>query len=121
MQETTGISQRRACGLAGISRSVMACQPKPDGNNDLRNKIIDLAQVRRRFGYRRIHALLRRAGIEVNVKRVYRLYTEENLAVRRRKRKKGIAVERQPLMLPEAPNEVWSMDFVMDRLCNGNR
>lgn len=121
MQETTGISQRRACGLAGISRSVMAYQPKADGNDGLRSKIIDLAQVRRRFGYRRIHALLRREGIEVNVKRVYRLYTEENLAVRRRKRKKGIAVERQPLMLPEARNEVWSMDFVMDRLCNGNR
>lgn len=121
MQEATGISERRACGLAGISRSVMGYEPKPDGNDELRSKIIDLAQIRKRFGYRRIHALLRREGIEVNSKRVYRLYTEENLSVRRRKRKKGIAVEREPLMLPAAPNEVWSMDFVMDRLSNGNR
>lgn len=99
----------------------MSYVPKPDENDELKSKIIDLAQIRRRFGYRRIHALLRREGIKVNVKRVYRLYTEENLSVRRRRRKKGITIEREPLMLPDAPNETWSMDFVMDRLCNGNR
>ena len=99
----------------------MSYESKPDGNEDLRSRIIELAQIRKRFGYRRIHALLRREGIEVNSKRVYRLYTEENLSVRRRKRKKGIAVERDPLMLPDTANEVWSMDFVMDRLANGNR
>ncbi|GAV20069.1 hypothetical protein MMIC_P1031 [Mariprofundus micogutta] len=118
MREATGISERRACGLAGISRTVMNHEPKPDGDAELRNKIVDLAQVRKRFGYRRIHAMLRREGIMVNSKRVYRLYTEENLSVRRRRRKKGIAVEREPLVLPDAPNEVWSMDFVMDRLAN---
>lgn len=121
MQTATGISERKACGLAGISRSVMNYEPMPDGNEELRGKIVDLAQVRKRFGYRRIHALLRREGIEVNAKRVYRLYTEENLSVRRRKRRKGIAVERDPLVLPDAANETWSMDFVMDRLANGNR
>ena len=113
MQTATGISERKACGLAGISRSVMNYEPMPDGNEELRSKIVDLAQVRKRFGYRRIHALLRREGIKVNAKRVYRLYTEENLSVRRRK---GIAVERDPLMLPDAANETWSMDFVMERL-----
>ena len=91
MQTATGISERKACGLAGISRSVMNYEPMPDGNEELRSKIVDLAQVRKRFGYRRIHALLRREGIEVNAKRVYRLYTEENLSVRRRKRRKGKA------------------------------
>lgn len=121
MREATGLSERRACGLAGISRTVMNYDPKPDDNEELRSRIIELAQVRKRFGYRRIHALLRREGIKVNTKRVYRLYTEENLSVRRRKRKKGIAVERDPLVLPDFPNEVWSMDFVMDQLANGNR
>ncbi len=84
-------------------------------------KIISLAQERRRFGYRRIHALLRREGMSVNHKRVYRLYRLSGLAVRKRKRRKGIMVPREPLQLPKYRNEVWSMDFVMDALFNGRR
>src|SRR5690554_7161609 len=74
-----------------------------------------------RFGYRRVHQLLRREGAEVNHKKVYRLYREAGLAVRKRKRRKGVMVERQPLVLPDAPNHTWSMDFVMDSLANGRR
>jgi len=73
------------------------------------------------FGYRRIHALLRRDGVEVNHQRVYRLYREANLAVCRRKPRKGVAVPRESLTLPLRRNEVWSMDFVMDALGNGRR
>lgn len=84
-------------------------------------QIIARAQERRRFGYRRIHALLRWEGVEANHKRVYRLYRGASLAVKRRKRRKGVAVPREPLSLPSRRNEVWSMDFVMDSLANGRR
>ena len=65
--------------------------------------------------------MLRREGLQVNHKKVYRLYSEAGLGVRKRRRRKGIMVERQPLLLPEAPNHTWSMDFVMDALANGRR
>ncbi len=68
------------------------------------------------FGYRRIWQLLRREGLHVNHKRVYRLYHLNGLGVKRRRRRKGLATERLPLLRPEAPNLTWSMDFVMDAL-----
>lgn len=83
--------------------------------------MIAIAAERRRFGYRRIHALLRREGVKANHKRVLRLYQEAGLAVRRRRKRQGVAIEREPLLLPTAPNQVWSMDFVMDALSTGRR
>ncbi len=124
MQEKTRISLRRACRLVGLSRSVLNYEPKTDAANEaLAERIIELAAERRRFGYRRIHVLLRREGRQANHKRVFRLYQGAGLAVRKRKRRRGVAVERQPLVLPSAPNQVWSMDFVMDALSlsNGRR
>ena len=122
MQAATAVSERRACQLVGLSRSSLRYEPRRSIQNEvLSAQIIELAQVRRRFGYRRIHALLRREGVEVNHKRVYRLYSEAQLSVKRRKRRKGVAVPREPLSLPAQPNEVWSMDFVMDSLCYGRR
>lgn len=122
MRADTRISERRACRLVGISRSVLHYQSRLSQNDrTLTTKIISLAQERRRFGYRRIHALLRREGFQVNHKRVYRLYKLSDLAVRKRKRRKGLAVPREPLLLPQRRNEVWSMDFVMDALFNGRR
>jgi putative transposase len=122
MRDQTSVSVRRACRLVGLSRTVLAYQPQADPSNAaLSLQLVALAQQRRRFGYRRLHALLRRGGVVVNPKRVYRLYREANLAVRRRRRRRGVAVDRDPLVLPIAPNQVWSMDFVMDALCNGRR
>lgn len=122
MRQRTAISERRACRLVGIARSVLRYEGGVRADESaLRDRIVELAQERRRFGYRRIHALLRREGKAVNHKRVYRLYREQGLAVRRRRRRKGVAVEREPLALPSAPNEVWSMDFVMDALADGRR
>lgn len=122
MRSHTAISQRRACRLVGISRSVMRYKPSVAADEQaLRDRITELAQQRRRFGYRRIHALLRREGVEANHKRVYRLYRAQGLAVSKRKRRKGVAVEREPLEVPTGPNEVWSMDFVMDALADGRR
>jgi len=122
MREHTAVSERRACGLVGISRSVLRYEAvRSAADEALRGRIIDLAQQRRRFGYRRIHALLRREGVTANHKKVLRLYQEEGLAVRKRRRRQGVAVDREPLELPSAPNEVWSMDFVMDALADGRR
>jgi len=87
----------------------------------LRQKLRELAMVRRRFGYRRLHALLRRDGMAVNHKRVYRLYVEEKLWVRKRNRKRRVAVPRAPMLVPEKVNQVWSMDFVSDALASGRR
>jgi putative transposase len=122
MQSQTAISERQACALVGIYRSTLRYQSRfPDQDKALSSRIVELAQERQRFGYRRIHALLRREGVEVNHKRVYRLYRAAELAVKRRKRCKGVMVPREPLTLPIRRNEVWSMDFVMDSLANGRR
>jgi putative transposase len=77
--------------------------------------------VRRRFGYRRLHALLRREGWRVNHKAVHRIYVEEGLQVRKRKRKRVARAERRRLLVPQAPNERWSMDFQHDLLATGQR
>jgi putative transposase len=106
-------------GLSGtVLHYAVRSQPR---NEQLRARIQQLAAERRRFGYRRIHALLRREGVSVNVKRVHRLYCEETLQVRRRRKRRGVAVERRPLLIPHAPNEVWSIDFVSDALEHGRR
>lgn len=97
-----------------------ASKAQPE-NEQLQARLIELAGERRRFGYRRLHALVRREGISVNHKRLYRLYSDAGLTVRRRKRRHGIAVERQALELPSGPNDAWSMDFVSDALASGRR
>ena len=84
-------------------------------------RIVELAQVRRRFGYRRLHDLLRPDFPDVNHKRIYRLYRQANLAVRRRRKAKRPVSERQALSPASQPNAVWSMDFVSDALANGRR
>lgn len=122
MRAKTGISERRACALMGLSRMVLHYQQRTCGRREaLRSRVVSLAAQRRRFKYRRIHALLRREGEQVNVKCVHRLYREERLLVQRRRRGKGVAVERRPLVEPEHPNQVWSMDFASDALEYGRR
>ena len=115
------LSARRACGLMNISTSVLRYQPKADANCQLHERMVSLAGQRRRFGYRRIHVLLKREGWQINVKRIYRLYRNAGLAVRKRSRKRIGLTERVPLLLPEAPNHAWSMDFVHDGLADGRR
>ncbi len=116
------LSERRACSLVGLSRDSYRHPPETDQmTQDLTSKIVEIAQVRRRFGYRRIHDMLRPEFPGVNHKRVYRLYSQANLAVRRRKKVKRPASERVPLQLANNVNEVWSMDFVSDSLANGRR
>ncbi|WP_085942648.1 IS3 family transposase [Acidovorax sp. NO-1] len=116
------LSERRACRLVGLSRDSYRHPPQADqATVELHEKIVEIAHVRRRFGYRRIHDLLRPQFPGVNHKRVYRLYRQANLAVRRRKKGKRPINERVPLQLARTVNEVWSMDFVSDSLSGGRR
>jgi putative transposase len=111
----------RACGLIGISRSLYCYRSRRPDSAPLRARIEEIAAVKRRYGYRRVYLRLRREGWQVNRKRVYRLYHEAGLAVRRRKRKRIGVFERKPLPKPTAPNVSWSMDFVADGLIGGRR
>ena len=117
--EAHGLSQRRACGLIRMNRSSLRYGPRLRFDEPLRQRIRELAAVRRRWGYRRIHDLLRREGVKVNLKRVHRLYRLDGLAVRSRRRKRIAVAERCPMPTPVAANERWSMDFMLDTLADG--
>lgn len=110
-----GLTERRALRIIGMSASSLRYQPAPDRNAALRKAILALAHRHRRYGAGMIYLKLRQRGLKVNHKRVERLYTEAQLQVRKRKRKKVPVGERQPLTRPNVSNEVWSMDFVFDR------
>ena len=122
MVQTFALSERHACRLVGLSRDSYRHPPVVDVmTQTLSAKIIEIAQIRRRFGYRRIHDLLRPSFPRVNHKKVYRLYSSADLAVKRRKKAKRPSNDRQPLRASQTLNEVWSMDFVSDSLVNGRR
>jgi putative transposase len=122
MRQELMISERRAFWLVGLARTTLRrVVAEVPATVALRARIIDLAYARRRFGYRRIHDLLRREGVQANHKKVYRLYREAALSVRKRRRRKEVMVDRQVLQPSTGPNEIWSIDFVMDALANGRR
>ncbi len=116
---TRGLTERQSLAFIGMSASSLRYQPRPDRNIELRARIVALAQRHRRYGVGMIHLKLRQAGELVNYKRVERLYRLEQLYIRRRRRKKIPVSERQPLIRPESANQVWSMDFVFDRVAGG--
>ena len=118
LQDGFGVSQRRACDALGVARSTVRYVSRR-GDDPIREPLRALAACRPRWGYRRLHILLQRAGWHCNHKRVYRLYREEQLAVRRRKRRKLVAGARIVLATPTQPNERWSMDFMGDTLAGG--
>ena len=102
-----------------LQRSVYYYHHRRDPQTELRLRLKDLAAARVRYGYERLHTLLKREGWQINLKRVYRLYHEEGLSLRLKTKKKRISGRRVPLSRPAAPNECWSMDFVHDRLADG--
>ena len=114
-------SQRRACRLIQISRSTVQYQRRPDQNIWLRQRLKDLAAKKRRYGSPRLQVLLRRKGKIVNHKRVERIYAEEGLQLKKRKRRRQTAAPRIVLPTPEKPHQRWSMDFVSDSLAQGKR
>jgi putative transposase len=114
-------SERRACGLVGLARSVAQYRSRRRDDAELRARLRELAGEHRRFGYLRLHALLRREGLVINRKKTYRLYKAENLTVRRRRRRRPPERERLRPVAPTRRNQRWSMDFASDALWTGRR
>ena len=112
------LSERTTCKLLDLERGSYRYAPRPDRNAALRSELLALARQKPRYGYRRLHVLLVRKGHEVNVKRVYRLYVEEGLSVRRKKRRHLV---RDRALGPRltGPNQEWAMDFIVDGLATG--
>lgn len=122
MVERHGLSQRRACSLVMVSRTVMHYTPKPDEiNENIKQRLTALAQKHRRYGHPRLHVLIRREGFQVNHKRTEAIYRREGLTLRIRRKKKFAAVVRVPLPVATRPNERWAMDFIQDSLWSGRK
>jgi putative transposase len=119
--ESYEMSERRACVVIGTDRSSVRYLGRRPDDAVLRERLRALAGERRRFGYRRLHVLLRREGLVVNRKKTQRLYREEGLAVRKRRGRKKATGTRAPLMTLARPNARWSVDFVHDKFAQGRR
>ena len=122
MLDAFQVSERRACQVAKVYRSLFRYQSQADNQAFLRKRIREIAATRVRYGYKRIHVLLRREGWPINAKRVYRLYCEEGLHLRNKRPRRHVsAAHRQERPQASRPNESWSMDFVSDALFDGRR
>ena len=124
MRSAFDMSERRACRVTGCVRMTVRYRSRRPDDAELRVRLRALAHVRRRFGYRRLLIFLRREGLMVNHKRLFRLYREERLMVRRRGgRKRASLGTRAPMMVPQLlndlPNDRWSLDFVADQFIDG--
>ena len=119
--EEKSYSQRRACSLLSIAPKMFRYLSRRGGDAAARTRLRALAAERRRFGYRRLHLLLRREGIMLNHKKLFRLYREERLVVRRRGGRKRALGTRAPMALPQGPNQRWTLDFVSDTSGRGRR
>jgi putative transposase len=120
-KEGFALSERRACSIVGLCRNSYRYQAKPKNDAEIRSRLRELAEKRRKFGAPMLHTLLRREGHLINHKRTERLYREEGLSLRLKKRKKRISHLRVIMDRPERINQHWSMDFVSDSLFNGRR
>ena len=115
------VSQRRACSVLGVDRSSVRYRSVRPDDADLRKAMRDVAGERRRFGYRRVHLMLERQGWHVNQKKIRRIYREERLQVKRRGGRKRALGTRRPMLVPNRPNERWSLDFVSNAFTDGRR
>jgi len=115
------VSQRRACSVLSLDRSTVRYRHRRAADMAVRQRLRELAALRRRFGYRRLGLLLAREGIVMNHKKLRRLYAEERLQVRRRGGRKRALGSRSPIALPQGVNQRWSLDFVSDALTDGRR
>ena len=114
-------NQKRACLLAGIDPRVFRRAPRQSEDAELRGRLKELSSERQRFGYRLLHILLKREGWVVHWKKLYRIYLEEGLTVRKRGGRKRAVGTRAPMAIPQGPNQRWSLDFVSDSLSCGRR
>lgn len=114
-------SQRKACELVDIAPRVYRYQLTRSDDTEVRRRLVELSAQRRRFGYRRLHILLKREGWDLNWKKLYRIYKEERLTVRKRGGRKRALGTRAPMAIPQGRNQRWSLDFVSDTLVDGRR
>lgn len=121
LRDRLQMSERRACAVIAADRKMIRYRSRRPAETALRERLRSLANERRRFGYRRLFILLRREGELSGINRIYRLYREEGLGVRKRKgRKRAIGV-RAPILVEARRNARWSLDFVHDQMANGRR
>ena len=116
-----GLSERRASLIVGADRKMVRYQSQRAPDTALRSRLRDLAKERRRFGYRRLFILLRREGEPSGINRIYRLYSEEGLTVRKRKARRKAIGTRAPTLVEARANARWSLDFVHDQFACGRR
>ncbi|MCA2412121.1 IS3 family transposase [Rhizobium leguminosarum] len=121
LKAVMGLSERRACQIISADRKTIRYRSSRPPEVELRAKLRDLANERRRFGYRRLFVLLRRDGEPSGVNRIYRLYREEGLSVRKRKARRRAVGTRAPILVEAKANARWSLDFVHDQFACGRR
>jgi transposase InsO family protein len=121
LKQELQMSERRACTLIKADRKMVRYQSRRPPETELRERLRALANERRRFGYRRLFIMLRREGEPSGINRIYRLYREEGLGVRKRRGRKRAAGVRAPILVEARPNARWSLDFVHDQMANGRR
>ena len=121
LRDDHGMSERRACRVIDADRKSVRYQSRRPPETELRARLRELANERRRFGYRRLHILLRREGEPSGINRVYRLYREEGLGVRKRRARRRAVGTRAPILVEARPNARWSLDFVHDQFACGRR
>jgi transposase InsO family protein len=121
LQNKFEMSERRACTVITADRKMVRYRSRRPADTALRTRLRELANQRRRFGYRRLFVLLRREGEPSGINRIYRLYREEGLMVRKRRGRRKALGTRAPLLVEAKPNARWSLDFVHDQLASGRR
>jgi putative transposase len=121
LQTVMGLSERRACSFVGADRKMVRYRSVRPPDEQLRVRLRELANERRRFGYRRLFVLLRREGERSGINRVYRLYREEGLTVRKRRARRRAVGTRAPILIEARSNARWSLDFVHDQFACGRR
>jgi len=121
LQAAMGLSERRACSIVGADRKMVRYRSRRPAEAALRGRLRELANERRRFGYRRLFILLRREGERSGINRIYRLYREEELTVRKRRARRRAVGTRAPILTEAGANARWSLDFVHDQFACGRR
>ena len=121
LRERFEMSERRACAVIVADRKMIRYRSRRPPETALRTRLRELANERRRFGYRRLFILLRREGEPSGINRIYRLHREEGLAVRKRKARWRAVGTRAPILVAARPNARWALDFVHDQLADGRR
>jgi putative transposase len=121
LRAAMGLSERRACQIVAADRKMIRYRTRRPAETQLRERLRDLANARRRFGYRRLFILLRQEGEASGVNRIYRLYREEGLTVRKRRARRRAGGTRAPILVEARANARWSLDFVHDQFANGRR